>query len=317
MKKMLLLMFMSGAIAHAGEIVERIVAIINDEVVLQSDIDRYIGEIKKGAIVDDLLSEDPKDLLKDREKLVRHLINEKVIESEIKKRNLEVSFEAVEKEINKIAGRNNISRAQLREALKEQGTNFAEYQNFIKKRLERQALIEQSITSKIKISNEEIISYYMKNKKDNVPVKTAYEYKLAHIVFLNEGNLTATPVKKAERIIERIKKGESFESLAAKFSEDSNFSTGGLLGTFRSGEFLKELEDAASKLDPGQISGPVVTKSGVHVLKVLEKRAIPDPRIEADKERIRQVLYQKAFKRQFSFWLDQHRRDSFVRVNPK
>lgn len=299
----------------AGEVVERIVAVVNDDIVLLSDVDRYSAEIRKGAIVDDLLADDPKELLKDRTKLIEHLINEKVIESEIKKRNLLVNYEQVEKEITKIAGRNNINRAQLKDALKQQGTNFSDYQDFIKKRLERQALIEQSVTSKIKVSDEEIIAYYMKNKAPTTNVRTTYEYKLAHIVFLNEGGLTATPMKKAERIVERLKNGESFDSLASKFSEDPSFSTGGLLGTFKSGEFLKELEDAASKIEVGQVSKPVVTKSGVHVLKILEKRAIPDPKIEAEKERIRQVLYQQAFKRQFSFWLDQRRRDSFVRVN--
>jgi peptidyl-prolyl cis-trans isomerase SurA len=280
-------------------------------------VNKFISDVKKGAIVDDLSTDDPKSLLKDRDKLIQHLINEKVIESEIKKKKLQATFEQVEKEITKIAGRNNISRTQLKEALKEQGTNFSDYQDFIKKRLERQALIEQSVTSKIKISDEEIAAYYMKEHPSSGGGRASYEYKLAHIVFMNEDGLTATPLKKAERILERIRGGESFESLASKYSEDPNFSSGGLLGTFKSGEFLKELEDAAAKLQPGEISKPIVTKTGVHILKVLEKTPIPDPKIEAEKDRIRQILYQQAFKRQFSFWLDQRRRDSFVRVNPK
>jgi peptidyl-prolyl cis-trans isomerase SurA len=317
MKYVILSILFFVSFLQAGEVVERIVAIVNEEVILLSDVDKFVSTVKKGAIVDDLLAEDPKELLKDREKLIQHLINEKVIESEIKKKQLQVNFEQVEKEISKIAGRNNISRAQLKDALKEQGTNFSDYQDFIKKRLERQALIEQSVTSKIKISDEEIASYYMKNAPANSGARMSYEYKLAHIVFMNENGLIATPMKKAERIIERINGGETFEALASKFSEDPNFSTGGLLGTFKTGEFLKELEEAASRIEPGQISKPVVTKTGVHVLKVLEKRAIPDPKIEAEKERIRQVLYQQAFKRQFSFWLDQRRRDSFVRINQK
>lgn len=317
MKYLIFSILFSVSLLQAGEVVERIIAIVNDEVILMSDVDKFVNTVKKGAIVDDLLSEDPKELLKDREKLVQHLINEKVIESEIKKKQLQVNFEQVEKEISKIAGRNNISRTQLKEALKEQGTNFSDYQDFIKKRLERQALIEQSVTSKIKISDEEIASYYIKNAPANSGARLAYEYKLAHILFMNENGLIATPMKKAERIIERINGGESFESLASKFSEDPNFSTGGLLGTFKTGEFLKELEEAAARVEPGQISKPVVTRTGVHVLKVLEKRVIPDPKIEAEKERIRQVLYQQAFKRQFSFWLDQRKRDSFVRINQK
>ncbi len=317
MNRLIVFICLFVCFSHAGEVVERIVAIVNDDILLQSDVEKYTNTLSKGTIVDDLITDEPKDLLRDREKLVQHLINEKVIEGEIKKRNLQVNFEQVEKEISKIAGRNNISRVQLKDALKEQGTNFSDYQEFIKKRLERQALVEQSVTSKIKISDEEIIAYYMKNKPANTNVRSSYEFKLAHILFMNEAGLTSTPLKKAERIIERVNSGEPFESLASKYSEDPNFSNGGLLGTFKSGEFLKELEDAAAKLEPGQISKPVVTKTGVHILKVLEKTVIPDPKIEAEKEKIRQTLYQQAFKRQFSFWLDQRRRDSFVRINQK
>jgi parvulin-like peptidyl-prolyl isomerase len=298
----------------SGDVIERVIAIVNDEIILKTDLEKFSQRIKNGAIVDDLLTDDSKALLKDHKALVSHMVDEKVIDSEVKKKGLTATVEQVEKEINKITSRNQISRAQLKEALKSQGTGFAEYQEFLKKRLERQALVEQSVTSKIKISDEEITSYYL-SQRGGPSLKDSFEYKISHILFLSEGGATKSSERKAKQILDRIRAGESFETLASKFSEDPNFSTGGLLGSFKSGEFLKELETPVSKLEVGQITDLVRTKSGIHILKLNEKKLIADQKLEGEKERIRQTLYQVAFKKQFSFWLDQKRRESFIRIN--
>lgn len=298
-----------------AEIIERVLAVVNDEIILQSDLSKYEKSLKDGAIVDDLLSTDPKALLKDRKALVDHMINEKVIDTEVKKKGLNVTFEQVEKEINKIASRNGINKTQLRQAIKEQGTSFADYQDFIKKRLERQSLIEQSVTSKIKISDEEVASYYLSTKKKK-SLNDAFEFQIAHILFQTKNDPKAAEAK-AQSVLALLRKGESFEALASKYSEDPGFSAGGLLGTFKSGEFVKELEGAVAPLNAGEISGVVKSKQGFHILKVLSKKLISDPDLDKNKEEIRQVLYQKAFKKQFSFWLDQRRQEAFIRINVK
>ena len=71
-----------------------------------------------------------------------------------------MTVERIEQEINSIQSRNNISREQLRDALRREGTSFSDYQDFIKKRLEKQGLVEKAITSKIKISDEDIAAAY-------------------------------------------------------------------------------------------------------------------------------------------------------------
>ena len=107
-----------------AEVVDRIVAVINDSIVTESDITKYQQTLKKGQLVDDLLVTDPQALLKDRSKLIEQLINERIIDSEIKKQGLSVTVEKIEQEIRKISGRNNISRNQLKQALSEQGAGL-------------------------------------------------------------------------------------------------------------------------------------------------------------------------------------------------
>ncbi|MCB0393738.1 MAG: peptidylprolyl isomerase [Bdellovibrionales bacterium] len=296
-----------------AEVVDRIVAVINDSIVTESDITKYQQTLKKGQLVDDLLVTDPQALLKDRSKLIEQLINERIIDSEIKKQGLSVTVEKIEQEIRKISGRNNISRNQLKQALSEQGVSFSEYQEFIRKRLERQALIERAITSKIKISEEDIANaYYANNPKT---AKQAFEYKLAHIMFRPKNGDVEGAEERAKKVYQLVKNGVPFEQLAPKHSEDPNFADGGLLGSFKSGEFSEEFENAVKDLNSGETSKVVRSKFGFHILKLLDKKTISDPNLKKAENTIRNQLYETAFKRQFAFWLDQKKRESFVRVN--
>ena len=117
---------------------ERIVAIVNSEIITLSDIAAFKKKVKSGGLVDDSLLKmtSAKKLEKDPGALVEHLINERLIDSEIKRQNLTVTIERVEKEIRSIAKKNKITRTQLMEALKSKGASVSEYQDVIKKTLE-------------------------------------------------------------------------------------------------------------------------------------------------------------------------------------
>lgn len=291
----------------SAKIVEGIVAIVNNEIITLSDIEAYKKKLAGGSMVDDLLV-DPKkvpELIKNRNELINTMINEKLLASEVKKQGLEITYERVDKEIRSISGQNGLSKDQLVAALRAQGVNFSDYQDFIKTRIERQSLIEQTVTSKIKISDEEISSYYL--SQSGRQAQRIAATTVAHI-FLK------TP-DKAQLVMEKLKGGETFEKLASLYSEDENFSEGGLLGTFKPGELAVELDRAMGSVAVGEFSDVIQTKRGYHILKVVKRNLVSDPAWEGEKNRIRGILYQQAFKKQFQFWLDQKRREAFIRIN--
>lgn len=296
-----------------AEIVERIVAIVNDRPITKLDLDNYARTLKKGGLVDDLVVEDPKATVADEKLLLRALINERLIDSEVRKQGHEVTIEKVEQEIRSISTRNKITRAQLKQSLTDQGVAFSEYQDFVKRRLERQSLVERAITSKIKISDEEVAALYFSQAKGGV--KEAFEYTLSHILFLPKNGDVAAAQKRAEDVLEKLTAPSAFDTLASQYSEDPNFAPGGALGTFKSGESIPELDAAVSKLEAGETSKVVKSRMGFHILRLDTKRRIPDPNFEMKKEELRGILYQVAFKKQFAFWLDQRRQEAFIRVN--
>jgi peptidyl-prolyl cis-trans isomerase SurA len=303
--------------AIGGEVVDRILAIVNDEIVTQSDVVDFENRLKTGGLVDDQLVPDEsvrQSLLKDREQLIRKLIDARLIDAEVKRQGLSVPFERVEQEVRSISKRNGMQRDDLKNALLEKGISFSVYQDFIKTGLERQSLVEKSVTSKIKISEDDVLAALI--AEGRASDTQAFEYSIAHILFLNSKNGGADgSMERAALAIAKLKEGIGFDRVAADFSEDPNFEVGGALGTFKSGELSKNLEQAISKLSPNEWTSPLPTTGGVHIVRLIKRRLIPDPKIEKEKDRVRAILGERAFRRQYDIWLDSLRTDAFLRRN--
>lgn len=316
MKVILIFLSLFSAAFVEARTIEKVVTIVNDQVITLSDVNNFKKRLQTGGLVDDALMRmtDAKSLLASRDALLNYMIDERVLDSEVKHKGLEVTIERVEQEIRNIAKGNNISRNQLRDALAAKGVTMSQYQDFIKTSLERQSLIEREISSKVRISDDDINSYYLAKKGPSGA--QIFEYQLAHILFnpKNPGG-TEGAISRAKAVLEKLKNGQPFDKMAEQYSEDGNFTKGGLLGTFRAGEMVKEIEASVSKLSPGEISGIVKTGQGFHIIKVIKRTLVSDPRLEEERESIRNTLYGEAFKRQFRLWLDQRRDEAFIRNN--
>ncbi len=301
----------------SAKVVERIVAIVNSEIITLTDLNNYRSKLKKGGLVDDALLKltDSKKILANQQSLLNHLINERIVDSEIKRQNVQVTVERVEKEIRTIAGKNGISKDQLIAALKNQGVVFSEYQDFLRSTLERQRIIEREVSSKIKISEGEISEYYLKHSKrkdDN----QYFEYELSHILFLKKNGGSDAAETKAIETYKKLAAGNSFSDLASKHSEDPNFSQGGLLGTFKASEMNKSLSRNVTNLAVGKFSKVLLAPGGNYqIIKINKKKLIPNPHLNAQKPRIQSLLFEKAFKIQLSNWLERKRQEAFIKIN--
>lgn len=301
----------------AGELVDKIMVIVNEEIITLSDVADFESRLKNGGLVDDQLVPDEatkQALLKDRDALLKKLIDARLIDAEVKIQNLSVPFERVEQEIRTIASRNKMTRDELKNALLERGTTFSAYQDFIKTGLERQSLVEKSVTSKIKISEDDVLAALI--AEGRASDTQAFEYSIAHILFLSNksGGLDGAKTR-AQQALEKLKEGVPFDRVAADFSEDPNFDVGGVLGTFKSGELSSELEKAIGKLSPGEWTSPLPTNGGVHIVRVIKRRLIPNERIEREKEAVRARIGEKRFRQQYDAWIEQLRNDASIRMN--
>ena len=315
MKILITLLLVFGTCLTHGVVVDKVVAVVNSEIVTESDLRDFSKKLSQNGMIDDLLlfGQKQEGLKSSRKDQLSYLINERILESEIKRLNLSVTVERVEQEIRDIAKRNHASRSELLEAIKNQGVSVSTYQDFIKSRVERQSLIEAEVSSKIRVSDEDVLAQYQRAHPEGG--SGSFEYTLAHIVFNPKKGGAEKAAERAIPALQKLKAGEKFEVVAEQYSEDPNFASGGLLGTFKNGEFSKDLEVAVQNLSVGQNTGLVRSKQTFHIVKVLAKKVISDPAFEKAKEVLRGELFEKSCQKNFKSWLDGKREEAFVRIN--
>jgi len=297
--------------------VDGILATVNSEPILKSDLKDLVKRAKQPGVLDEVLAPkgDLSNIQTDEKKQLEYLISEKVLESEIKRLNLSVTNERVEQEIRDTAKRSGMQRADLVRAVENQGIDFASYKNVIKQKIERTSLFESEIISKIRITDDEAFSEYQKR---NPKAKSrVFEYTLSQIYFNPRKDGPETTMKRAEVVLQKIDSGLSFEKAVELHTEEKNVSNGGLLGTFKSGEFSSEFEEAVSSLSEGGHSRIVQSKSGFHILKLISKKMSTDPQFEKEKERIKAALFDINFKRQLKTWMESKREDAAIKYNER
>jgi len=313
------MIFLSMALVSmpaSAKTVDKIVAIVNEKPITLSDVDRARAKLQSGGLVDDVLIKlsDPQTLIKDKNLLLNQLVDERVLDAEVKRKNLEVTIERVEQEIGNIAKSNHLTRQQLHSALQAKGVTVSEYQNFIKTSLERQSLIEREVSQRIRITDEDVSTYYLAKKAGSAG--QVFEYTLSHILFrVRKPGEEESALKKARLAEEGLRGGKTFEKLAEQVSEDPNFTKGGALGSFKAGEMHKTIEDSIRKLAVGEVSPILKTPLGYQIIRVDKKTLVSDPKLENEREDIRRTLYADIFKRQFRQWLNQRRDEAYVRIN--
>lgn len=303
------------AVPSHAVIVEKTVAIVNNSLVLESDFKELQKRTSKPGLIDESLVFDgsPTGLKSNRKMQLDYLINEKILQSEIKRLNLSVSGDRVDAEIKDMAKRNNVSEAELLNVIKGQGISVEEYRAFLKDNIEKQSLMNQEIISKLRISDEDALNEYVKSNPEGKP--SIDEFSIAHIFFDPKKGGAEAALKRAQVVQGKLKNGDNFENLAQQFSEDPNFSSGGNLGTFKSGEFMPEIETAISSLKVNETTPVIKSRMGYHIVKLTGRKLTTDPKFEKAKERIKAQLLEASFKRQLKNWLQAKRDESFIRIN--
>ncbi|MBI3783852.1 MAG: peptidylprolyl isomerase [Deltaproteobacteria bacterium] len=235
---------------------------------------------------------------------LKALITDKVVQREVTDVGVIVRDEDVERYIEGIRERNKINEEQLKEALNAQGLTMEAYRKQVREDLQRQQLIAREIRGKVNVTPEEVERYYKEHISD---YSTSERVQVAHILFALPADTSSDQVvaitAKAEEVRGRIVKGADFAEMAKQYSEDRSGQEGGSLGWFAKGEMLEPMEQAALKLKVGEVSQPVRTRLGIHLVKLEAKEGAGAKPLTEVSEQIKQQLYSEALEGRFEKWL--------------
>ncbi|MEH6946559.1 peptidylprolyl isomerase [Bacillus sp. JJ634] len=239
------------------------------------------SKITKEELYDELVASYGTDTL-------NTLITNKMIELEVKKQNVTVSDEDIQKELDVLIEQYGDEET-LKGQLEASGSSMDDLKDDIVQYLQTRKLIEPSI----KITDEEIKTYFEANKDS---LGQAEQVEASHILVEDKAT--------AEEVLKKLKNGGDFAELAKEYSTDEgSAANGGSLGYFGKGQMVAEFEDAAFKLEVGKISEPVKTEHGYHIIKVTDKKEAKEATLKDSEEQIKETLLTEKLQTEYATWL--------------
>ena len=257
-----------------GEVIDRIAAVVNDDVILLSEVDEKLFIV---AAQGQLQGRDSTEVAQVRRDILDRLIEERLVVQRAKSQGIRVDDseivarvdEAMTKVKSQFPTTADFERALQSEGLTE--TMLRErYENDVRQEFLAQRIVGREIRGKVEVTSDQVKKFYDENQ-DQLPPKPD-ELEMAHLVcFPISPEKDKAARAKIEAAAKRLATGESFEDVAKAMSEDPTSARGGLLGWFGPGDLDPDFQATVDTLDTMQISEPIQTRFGYHIVQVLDR----------------------------------------------
>jgi peptidyl-prolyl cis-trans isomerase SurA len=286
---------LAASLAHAqtresatqGVLLDRIAAVVNDGVVLSSELDAETVLIAE-RLRAQKLELPPQNVL--RQQVLERLILQEIEMQRANHAGIKIPDEALNNALQEVAQRNGMNLSQLPDALAEQGIDYTSYRDAMRKELTLNLLRQRDVLQRINVTPREIDQYLERQARQPVEGK---EYNVSHILLAVPQNATPEQVeqigKHAQEIYDRAKGGEDFAKLAVAYSNSQTALDGGALGWRKGTELPTFLADVVLKLKPGEVSPPMRAPTGYHLVKLNDIRG-SDQKVVVEQTHSRHIL---------------------------
>ncbi len=232
------------------------------------------------------------------EQVLDSLISEKLVLQEAKKKKITVSDSELKKELKTLQDSYGGETA-FNSAMKSSGVSM----DRVNKDLKTYVLTRKILEPQIKITDAEMKTYFDENKATFAQDE---QVKASHILVADE--------KTAKEVKDKLAKGEDFAKLAKEYSTDTaTKDNGGDLGFFKKGDMVPEFETAAFSLAVNEISEPIKTDYGYHIIKVVGKKSATEAKYEDHKADVKEAIMSEKIQSEYTTWLAKAKKDAKIK----
>jgi peptidyl-prolyl cis-trans isomerase SurA len=275
------------------ELIDAVVASVDGSPITLIDLDKY----ERGA--GQLLSQEEKA---SRSAMLDAMIRNKMFQAEFDKKGIKASDSDVNIYIDNIVEESHSSREQIKKSLAQMGVSWDDYFERMRQELQRMALINREIRSRVNVTPEEVERAWREDPRYGTPEKLEIGDIYIPVSGSSQEAQDAARAK-ANEAYQAARK--NFSKAAKKFSAGPNAADGGILGTFSRGEMAAKFAKAIEGLDPGDVSTPFEADGAFHIVTVV--RVVKPGRLPFDQVRkdIEDQLYSQSLETRFRRWVDE------------
>jgi parvulin-like peptidyl-prolyl isomerase len=307
-----LLGFAAAPAARGQEVVEEIVALVNDDIITLSDyrtqFEMTVAQLRAAGLPPE---EYDKQYALIKKELLESMITETLLLQKGRELGLNVS-EQIKGMIQKIKEDNNLaSDADLRRAIEQQGMPYEVWLKQYEDGMMRQGVLYTEVERAIVLDDAEIVQYYKKRPEEfTMPA----EYKLNAIYLATETRSAEDGEALKAAVDAKLKGGASFTDTAAELSDPPMKDAKGELGTFKHGELDQTLEAAVEKLKAGELSAWVSTKNGWYLLQLTERKESALRTFDEARKEVEDKLYNEKRAAKGQEYIKKLREQSYVKI---
>jgi len=273
-------------LSDRGELLDGIAAVVNDGIVLKSELDEETRRIVQRLKAQGTAVPPERSL---RPQVLERLIINRIQLQRAERVGIQVSDETLNNALSSIAERNNVSITQLPQLLGEEGIDYQQYRREMRDQIIIEQLHQRDVVSRIAVTPREIDEYLARQDGRSA---ANMEYEISQILVAISSTATPEAIAAAERKIvdlrKRLAAGEDFAQLAIAYSDGQQALEGGSMGWKKGDELPTVFADVVPGMQKGQVSEPIRSASGFHLVKLDDRRG-GEPIIE-QQTHVRHIL---------------------------
>lgn len=297
----------------AARVVERIIARVNSEIITQRQFERERAKLRdelaqqySGAELTAKLSDESKNLL-------RNLIDTSLMVQKAKDEDVNVETQVI-KRLDQMRAQDHLATIEdLQKEAEQQGVNWEDFKEQIRRQLLMQEVISRDVGSRIIITRQDELNYYNAHKDE---FKSPGLVHLSDIIISSEKYKGPEAEKRAQAAEAELKGGAKFTDTVKKYSDGNNVDQGGDLGFMKTDNVAPVLSAAITKLDVNDFSDPIPIKSGYMILQLKERLSPGIPKFEEVESRVQELLYSQRMEPKMREYLTELRKDSYIFLAP-
>lgn len=318
-----LLLLLAAPFAHGDHLVDRVVAVVNDEVITLSELEKQGREFFDRIKSESPAGEVDKALKKAQFEVLSSLIDKSIVRQQAEKQSISVSEQELDAAIDQILARNSVTIEDFKKELAEMHISEQDYRNNLRDQILQSKLIGLEVRSRIVIIEDDIKSYY---QKEYAQEKGGSGYYILQMGFTWRNSISLETAgfdtkqearKRAEEIRARVLDGENFMGLAKAYSNLPSAVDGGDIGFLEKDEMAAHMKDTILAMQPGAISPIVEAGNTFQFFKLLFMRdgeLVVKAPYEAVREEIKENLYRREVEELHKVWVKNLRDQAYIKI---